>query len=156
MNFFSYPIVSLHIAYFHKKKISKVKLIPHNPATSDIILHIRSNFNFEVSKTLGHKLFAQPHNFLLWVSQPSRRSGVGRQTFVMKFSNLFKRKIEKWLLAFGSEIFLTDLFLTNRFPQKSQSFLFCHAVLNVSGDKSYNAVQCHWCFCHKDKRSAMP
>ena len=61
--------------------------------------------------------------------------------------NQFKRKIEKWLLAFGSEIFLTDLFLTNRFPQKSQSFLFCHAVLNVSGDKSYNAVQCHSCFC---------
>ena len=39
--------------------------MPHNPATSDVILHIRPNFNFEVSKTLGHKLFAQSHDFLL-------------------------------------------------------------------------------------------
>ena len=60
--------------------------MPHNPATSDVILNIRSNFNFEVSKTLSHKLFAQSHNLFLGITQPSSRGGVSRQSFVIKFS----------------------------------------------------------------------
>ena len=60
--------------------------MPHNLATSDVILNIRSNFNFEISKTLGHKLFAQSHNLFFRITQPSSRGGVSRQSFVIKFS----------------------------------------------------------------------
>ena len=40
------------------------------------------------------------------------------------------------LLAFGSQIFLTDLFIARGFFQKSESFLLSQAVLNISGDNS--------------------
>ena len=83
MSLFSQPMVFLMILDQSEVTTGSRDQLSANhssPAPPDVVLHVGADLELEGCESLRHELVAQPHDFLLRVSEPARRRGVGRQS----------------------------------------------------------------------------
>ena len=83
MSLFSQPMVFLMILDQSEVSTGSRDQLSSNhssPAPPDVVLHVGADLELEGGEALRHELVAQPHDFLLRVTEPARRRGVSRQS----------------------------------------------------------------------------